>query len=395
MAALTRKHIQVLLDQPGGRGMVVSCYADTSVAEGFQAHWLQPFKTEASRIRQLMAGDHQARLEFERDLEAIRRALESTEARQARGMAIFSAASRNFFLALPSEVPFENRLLVGEEPYVVPLVEAHLRQRGYLVILADTHRASLYGAGSGGSRLLDAIDEFVPKKQHSAGERWGKQQATIERHRKDHILHFHKELARRVEQAWDEHPYQGIILLGQREILEQFCKLLPKRLADRVVHEVPHAWTEGRAEIDAEVRAVLVAAQEAQERSILDQLKSRFEEGCGIATGPQEVIEALRNGQVSELILGPDPGTVASRCNGCRCLFATRREACHFCGEPCRTCNLWQEILALAMGHGIWINLVKTSPEVARYGGIAALLARAQPQWVQITPMTREGEGAG
>src|SRR5271157_3157643 len=85
MATLTREHIQVLLDQPGGRGMVVSCYADTSVAEGFKAHWLQPFKTEAGRIRQLMAGDHQARLEFERDLEAIRRALESPEASPCLG----------------------------------------------------------------------------------------------------------------------------------------------------------------------------------------------------------------------------------------------------------------------------------------------------------------------
>ena len=154
MAALTREHIQVLLNQPGGRGMVVSCYADTSVVEGFRAHWLQPFKTEASRIRQLMADDHQALLEFERDLEAIRKALESPEARQARGMAVVSAAARDFLLALPSEVPFENRLVVDDEPYVVPLVEAYLREQGYLVILADTHRAALYGAGPGGSRLL-------------------------------------------------------------------------------------------------------------------------------------------------------------------------------------------------------------------------------------------------
>jgi len=395
MAALTREHIQVLLDQPGGRGMVVSCYADTSVAEGFQAHWLQRFKTEASQIRQLMAGDHQAHLEFERDLEAIRRALESPEARQARGMAVFSAAGRDLFLALPSEVPFEDRLVVGDEPYVVPLVEAYLRQRGYLVVLADTHRAALYGAGPGGSRLLDAIDEFVPKKQHSAGERWGKQQATIERHRKDHILHFHRELTRRVEQAWDEHAYQGVILLGQREVLEQFRSLLPRRLAERVVHEAPHAWTEGQAEIDAEVRSVFVAAQEAQERSILDQLESRLEEGYAMATGPQEVIEALRNGQVGGLIIGPDPGMIVARCNGCRSLFANKLETCPYCGKPCRACNLWQEILALAMRHGVWINLVKTSSEVARHGGIAALLARAQPQWVPITPLTRDEEGAG
>jgi peptide subunit release factor 1 (eRF1) len=395
MVALAREQIHILLNPPAGRGMVVSCYADTSVAEGFQAHWLQPLKTEASRIRQLMAEDHQARLEFDRDLEAIRRALESPEASQACGMAIFSAASRDFFLALPSEAPFNNRLVVGEEPYVVPLVEAYLRQRGYLVILADTHRGNLYGACPGGSRLIDAIDEFVPKKQHSAGERWGKQQATIERHRRDHILHFHKELARRVQQAWDEHAYQGIILLGQREVLEQLRARLPSHLADRVVHEAPHAWTEGQAKIEVEVRAVWVAAQEALERKVLDQLKSRLEEGCAVATGPQEVIEALRNGQVSELIIEPDPGTVASRCTGCRSLFAARRESCPYCGEPCRTCNLWQEIMALAMDHGIWISLIKTTPEVARCGGIAALLARDEPQWVRVTPKTQQGKGAG
>ena len=50
-----------MLDQPKGQGMVVSCYADTSVSEGFASHWLQPFKTEAGRIRQLLADDHRTR----------------------------------------------------------------------------------------------------------------------------------------------------------------------------------------------------------------------------------------------------------------------------------------------------------------------------------------------
>ena len=66
-------------------------------------------------------------------------------------MAVFSAAARDFFLALPSEVPFENRLVIGDEPYVVPLVEAYLREQGYLVILADTHRA---GSVRGGTRRI-------------------------------------------------------------------------------------------------------------------------------------------------------------------------------------------------------------------------------------------------
>jgi hypothetical protein len=47
------------------------------------------------------------------------------------------------------------------------------------------------------------------------------------------------------------------------------------------------------------------------------------------------------------------------------------------------------------MDHGIRISLVKKPPELIRYGVIAALLARAQPQWVPITPLTRDEEGAG
>ena len=82
MSTLMTKDIQVLLDEPRGQGMVVSRYANTSVSEGFASHWLQPFKTEAGRIRQLLADDHQRRLEFERNVDAIRQALESPEARQ-------------------------------------------------------------------------------------------------------------------------------------------------------------------------------------------------------------------------------------------------------------------------------------------------------------------------
>jgi len=394
MAALVAEGIQVLLDQPKGKGMMVSCYADTSVSAGFASHWLQPFKTESSRIRQRLADDHQARLEFERNVDAIRRALESPEARQARGMAVFSAAGRGFFLALPAIEPYENRLVVDEEPYVVPLLEADFRQRGYLVVLTDTHRARWYAAGPGGSRPLGDIDESVPKKQHSAGERWGKQQATIERHRKDHILHFQKELALRVEEAWGEYRYQGIILLGEHEVLEQFRKMLPARLSLRVVHEAPQAWTENQGEIDEEVRAMLKTAQADEERRVLAELDRRLHEAAAVAAGPQEVINSLRDGQVAALILGPDPGAPASHCTGCHALFAAIHAVCPYCHTPCRTGNLWQEVLALAVSHGVWVHRVQPSATLAHHGGIAALLVRDEPQWGLATTPAGETKGS-
>ncbi len=381
MAALVTKDIQVLLDQPRGEGMLVSCYADMSVSGGFSDHWLQPFKTEASRIRQQLADDHEARNEFERNVEIIRRSLESNEARRARGMAVFSATARGFLLALPSELPYENRLVVDEEPYVVPLLEADFRRRGYLVVLVDTHRARWYAAGPAGSRSLGEIDESVPKKQHSAGERWGKQQATIERHRKDHILHFHKELAQQVEEAWDQYRYQGIVLMGQHEILEQFRGLLPPRLASQVVHEAPHDWTQEQARIDDEIHALLGTVQAAEENRVLAELDRRLLEATAVAAGPQEAIDALKDGQVAALILGPDTGAEVSRCTGCRASFALPHTECPYCHAPCHKGNLWQEILALALNHGVWVHRVKPSDTLSRHGGVAALLVRDQPQW--------------
>ncbi len=387
MPAFATKDVQILLDQPKGRGMLVSCYADTSVSDGFSSHWLQPFKTESSRIRQQFGDDEQARLAFERDIEAIRGALEAPQVRQARGMAVFSAAGRGFLLAIPALEPYENRLVVDEEPYVVPLLEADFRRQGYLVIQSDTHRARWYAAGPGGSRLLGDIDEFVPKKQHSSGERWGKQQATIERHRKDHILHFQKELARRVEEAWSTCSYQGIILLGQHEVVEELRSYLPTRLSSRVVHEAAQAWTKGDGEIDEVVRGVLRTAEADTEGRVLSDLESRLKEGIAVAAGPQEVIDALRNGQVAALILGPDSGARVSRCTGCGASFVLSHTECPYCHAPCQKGNLWQAILLLAVKHGVRVHRVHPSKTLSRHEGAAALLARDEPQWAVVSEL--------
>src|SRR5262249_20334754 len=138
MAALVSSRVRMLLDQPRRPGMMVSCYADTSASEGFAARWLQPVKAEATRIGLELAGNQQARREFERNVEAIRRALESPVARQARGMAVFAAIERGFFLALTGSEPYENRLGGAGEPYRVPLFGADFPERALLAMLAQT-----------------------------------------------------------------------------------------------------------------------------------------------------------------------------------------------------------------------------------------------------------------
>lgn len=300
--AVSLADVQPLLDQFQGAGLMVSCYADLSVERGFQSRWSGPFKAKADAIKKDLAGDQRVWQACAQDLEIIQRALDGPEARHARGMAVFSAKQRGFFRAVPLVVPVENDLVIHQAPYLVPLLEALHRQRDYLVVHSDTHRGRLYAANVGGTRLLQEIDEAVPKKQHSAGQLWGTQQATVARHRQDHILHYQKELLGIVEAVWTKHSYQGLVLRVR----------LPARLADQVILEAP------------------------------------------LAAGPRQVVDAVQNGQVGArgygyVVLGPDPREAVARCTACRFLSVEMPKICPLCQSPCVEANLWEELLLLAL----------------------------------------------
>jgi peptide subunit release factor 1 (eRF1) len=382
MTEATPGDVQVLLDHPRGEGMVVSCYADTSLAAGFQSLWPQHLKNEVARIEHQLADDHQARLRFERDIQAVRRTLEDPAVHKVPGVAVFSASDRGLFHVFALGMRVKNRLVLDEQPYVVPLLEAMHRQRRYLVVLTDSHRGRLYQVGWGRTHLIREIDEPVPRRQRSAGERWGKQQATIARHREDHLLHYRKELARGIEQAWPDAPFRGLILLGDDETIKAVRDRLPSGLVNRIVHTAPRSWRRKQPGVDATVRAVLQKALRAHDAELTEDLERRLRERHLIAAGPQEVINALRNGQVGYpgyLVLESDRGDTATRCAGCSSVFAATHDVCPFCQRRCEKVNLWQEILSLAARHGVTTHFVDDSAELSRHGGIAAVLSRQEP----------------
>ena len=390
MTDVTQDAIQVLLDHPKGQGMIVSCYADTSMTDGFQWRWSQHLKSEADAIEQQLKDDEQTRARFVRDIEIIRHALGDPAVQQKRGMAVFSACEDGLFRAFALGVPVKDRLVVDEAPYVVPLLEAVHRQRRYLVVLTDSQHGQLWEAAWGHSTRLQEIEEPVPRRQRSAGELWGKQQATIARHREDHVLHYRKELAQAIEQAWPTAPFRGLIILGEHEIVQAVRAALSPAIASRVVHTGPHSWKRPTRSIDVTVQEVVDAAIRSHDANLIAELDRRLHEHYMIAAGPQEVINALWNGQVGYpgyLVLEPDRGQPAAKCTRCGSVYATLYSTCPACTGRCDTVNLWQEILLFAARHNITAHTVASHPSLAQHGGVAAVLSRPEP-WEPAAPET-------
>jgi peptide subunit release factor 1 (eRF1) len=383
---MNQSEVQLLLDRPRGTRMVLSCYADTRVTDGFESHWKQHMKSEARRIRKLLAVDVLSRQEFEQNLESAWKAIDGST---APGTAVFCFGANDEVVCLPSEVPYPNRLVVAEEPYLVPLLVAASQRRTYLAIVTDTHRGRLYAASSGVLHLLAELDEDVPRKQHSAGERWGKHQATIARHREDRILHYLKDLVRKVEEAWNAQSFQGIVLLGQHQLLAEVRSLLPKALCDRLVHEAPFDWPEGPSGVQAEVEKVIVARADAEEKELRAEVERRLKEGYANAVGPQEVIDALKDGLAGAVLLDNSLGELGSRCAGCLSVFSAVTETCPYCSSSCARVNLWQEILVFALRHQVPVHILASDPADSASWKVAAFLNRdlspgAQPSTLKL-----------
>jgi peptide subunit release factor 1 (eRF1) len=299
-------------------------------------------------------------------------------------MAIFAASERNLLhvYALTSVAP--NRLVIDEEPYLVPLLELLHRQRRYLVVHTDTHRGRLYTAVPGAVHMIEEMEEPVPKRHRAAGELWGKQQATIARHREDHIAHYLKGLAREIERAWPDERYDGIVLLGEHEVLAKLRTYLPEVLQSSIAGEAPHAWVGRQVPLLEKVDSIHAQALREQERQLFDDIKRRLMEDHHIATGPQAVLDAIENDQIGYsgcVVMESDPGEIASRCNSCHKLFAQAIDECPSCHAGCEKTNLWQAIALLAAHKHVVVHFVEPGHGLDRHAGVVALLAREAP-WI-------------
>jgi protein required for attachment to host cells len=258
------------------------------------------------------------------------------------------------------------------------------------VVHTDTRHGRLYTAVPGAVRLIEELSAEVPKHHRASGAMWGKQQATIARHREDHILHYLKDLAREIERAWPEERYDGIVLLGEHELLQELRTHLPDHLARQVVGEAPHAWVGKQVSLESKVASVHADALREHDRQVLEEVKRRLMERHDIAIGPQAVIDALVNDTVGyrgSVVMEADAGEVACRCTACESLFAQVLEQCPSCHQRCEKTNLWQVIALFAAGHHVSVDFIEAGHGLDKHGGVVALLTREARPSVASEPV--------
>jgi peptide subunit release factor 1 (eRF1) len=382
MSALGFKDLASLLGQFRGEGALLSCYTDLAGADGFRRRWHPRLEALADTIRKSFGDNEASRLEFDRNLTAVRNAIKSADPSDGRWLAVFCAQQRGFYQTFPLDTPVASQVATDPSPYLVPLLRAIHRRREYLAVHADVHRGQLYSATPGKIQLIDDLGADVPAKQHSSGETWGQNQSFIVRHREDAIMHFRKDLVHNIEHAWANHRFAGLILLGAHPGLEHLRKELPPRLRTRVERETPASWYEQPAEFAAALQEIVCQTLLEDEAKAVTGIWDRLAANRAVATGATAVLAAVQSGKIEShghgyLLLGPDPRETVGRCTQCHSLAANTPAACPRCQSPCAVASLWEELLLMALRHGIQAYFVDDANKLAPYGGVVAALAKS------------------
>jgi protein required for attachment to host cells len=384
MTPLTRPELEILLDAPGRRDFVVSAFVDLRVKDGFRSFAATHRRNQARAAHEALAGAD-ARKALDEDLEAIAAAVSAADP-AARGLAVFSGKSRGLFHAVSLDFPVEDRLVIDEDPFVLPLLERWYGDPSYLVAVVDANHLHLFGAHSGVARPVESLDRDIPEMQRDKSrfqykKRFSK--AFDERLVALDESPFLKEVAARVADHFGQGEFTGLILLGPTETTAAVRRLLPERVAREVVDEHQQPMTDRPEDVADDVERAMTRWRERREGELLAELRGRWKESHLVADGAQDVLDALQQGRAAQVVVGPSRDAVGSQCRDCGYRFGAPAPRCAHCGGETRTVNAVQEILRMALRHRVPVHLfARDRPDdpLQPAGGVAALL-RAEANW--------------
>jgi peptide chain release factor subunit 1 len=306
------------------KGCAISLYVDLDPSvvptAGDTDARVNSLLTEGERQTGANAGlTHDQRVSLKADFERIRGYLESEFDRDgARGLAIFSAGLDNVWRprGLIESVP--DRIHVGREFHLAPLVPLVGRGEGAIVAVVSRERGDLYRLSAG--RLEEIADRTVdlPGQHDQGGWSQSRFQRHIEKLVEEHLRDVADELDRRVRSL----SSPKVIVVCSDDIKAELDGMLSKE-----VHDALAGWTSAEAhaspsELLELAGPVLDDARAREEKAVVERWREESGRGGRGASGWRETLEAASDARIELLLYGENAEREAWQCPACGRLSA-------------------------------------------------------------------------
>jgi peptide subunit release factor 1 (eRF1) len=348
---------------------VVSLYLDARPDQhGRDRHVSFVRKELAARGRSFEAGSPE-REAYEKDAERIRSWLDGELQSSANAAVVFSCAEAGLFEAAQLEAPAgQNLLVVAREPFVYPLVQLIEQHPRYAALVADTNLARLFVFGVGGRERAETVASPKTKRTKVGG--WS--QMRYQRHIDDQYQRHAKEVVATLERVARD-GIDHVILAGDEVILPLLRDELSPELRAKVIDSLALDIRVPEQELLSRTLELLRSHDERTDAESVRALVDEFRAG-GLATvGALATHAALTAGQVHELVLSADPGSLRALEEG-EALEAATDPATPPADVQLEGAALAEELARLAVVTDARLRLIEDGELLAPVGGVAAWL---------------------
>jgi peptide chain release factor subunit 1 len=352
--------LNTLLDFDGS-GKVLSVYLDTELGEKSKDAVKLGFKESVRDLDDSAASE----------IKAVQDYLDFDFDWDTRGLGLWASGDDLWEVAtFPMDV--NNRAIYTEEPYIRVLVDVLDRLAPYAVALVDQEKVRLFSVAWG---RIDAETEAFGQglKRHKQG---GWAAARYQRH-EDHLALQNLKHAVEVMDAFCRaRECRRLVLGGTSEVLAKVKDLLPQQLRRRILGDFVIDIQASPAEIlERSFETVEQADLEEEERLVSEAFTAASKGGPGV-TGLPDVVYALHQGEVLELLVDEDYTPSGYVCEQCGYVSESAHPACPLCEDEdmVEVPDVVDLAIHKAIETSARVNIVRDNEQLREAGGIAALL---------------------
>jgi hypothetical protein len=315
------------------------------------------------------------------------------------GCALFACEGLKLWRPLFFARPFKDELCADGIPHLGQLAQLAEGQRPALVVVPSLEGAAIFEVRLGEVDREAAVRGAVPRSeseklnpgagvQGASATGGGPSRRELEREAKTERRQ--EEWARRNRQAaaaevtllFDRSPEARLILVGTAEGSAAFARELPERARRAIVAKapLPRAWTSSggirRNGVRELVQALLGDGVDGSARKV-ETVVGEALRGSIAVVGPDDVVLAVNEGRVHELVVEEDFERRGYQCDNCGALGpdVESAEVCPFCAGDLRAVqNLREALIARTLASGGRVGLVPHENRLHSYWGVAAFL---------------------
>ena len=323
---ITWDELRELARVEAARGCAISVYLDLdpSVAPtaGDAATRLNSLLDEAGKSEAAKRPDlsHEQREAVKGDFERIRRYFEQEFSREgARGLAVFCDSLDGVWRPLPLTESVADRVKVGRQLYLAPLVPLVGRGEGALVVFVSREQGRFYRLHGG--RLEELADHFEEQpRRHDQG---GWSQARFQRHIdalvEEHLRTVADELDRQVRRVRGVQ----IVVIAPEETWAELSELVSAETRNAIVGHATAEAHSGPPELLAAATPVLERWRAEQEKEVVARWREEAGRDARGAAGWEPTLEAASDGRVELLLADHAADRPAWQCPSCGRVAAT------------------------------------------------------------------------